>query len=376
MRVFAIYPGLNPTYDEVFHALPPLLPEIQVSVVTTRMSALKTQVLASDYENSQGIDIFRPYGSVGELAANPEGICAEIVRMYGEAKPDLIFANSTHSLPLALHLQSVRKVPLLLRMESAAPLTLVKRRYYAGWKPLGRLVGRLKWWRLCAQVDAIMVSDPADIPVLGRLDGWGSKTFYAGHCAQRLEGARQIERNRGEMIYVGSLIRHKNCDRWLRTVPLIFENTPVERFTIIGRGPYQPVVEKLRKRFGDRIHPIESVTRQEALERISGAYFAYTESDSGWGFLCDAWSSGTPLLCPQSTFCIVPGWTGMMPRNDVELVQSITRLYEEPGYYETMQSGGAARYRAEHTAEVVAKQYRQIFFEVAAMGRGRKGPVG
>ena len=368
MKILALYPGLNPAFDEVAFALPPLIAHgCSVRVITSRVSALKSAELGNDFENFGGVEIFRTFQSPAELIAVEPGMTDEAMRLADEFKPDLLFINSPHCLPLARLMMQRHKVPAVLRLESADPLTLLRRRSYLGMPPLGRLVGRALWWNFSGEVDAIMVNDPADLPGLSALSVRNCQTYYAAHCAQRPEGLQlATERNKDEMIYIGSMIRHKNCPAWLETIPAILERTPVERFTVIGRGPFEHIVHELKKRYGERINHLPGVTRQEALERLAGAYFAYTEATSGWGFLCDAWSTGTPVLCPQSTFSIVPGWTGMMPQTIGALTATVQRLYTDSAYYQTMQEGGAIRYGSEHTATIVSKQYLQIFREVAA----------
>jgi glycosyltransferase involved in cell wall biosynthesis len=367
MKILAIYPGLNPVYDEVAYALPPLLAHgCAVRVITSKVSALKSADTGDAFENFGGVEIFRLYDNLQQLSGQPGAHWARVQQLVAEFQPDLLLVNSFHSLPLLRLLRSQYALPVVLRVESADPLVLLQRRYYLGLPALGRVVGRAKWRQVASEVSAIMTNDPVDLGHLARLAAAGRRTYYAGHCAQRPAGvALAPQRDRGEMIYIGSLIRHKNCERWLETVPRILEQTPVERFTVIGRGPYQHVVDTLRQRYGERINYLPGVTRAEALQRLSGAYFAYTESSSGWGFLCDAWSTATPVLCPQSTFNIVPGWTGIMP-DRAATASAVQRLYDDPAYYRNLQRGGGIRYDAEHTAEIVSLQYLQIFKEVVA----------
>ncbi len=371
MNILALYPGLNPAFDEVAYALPPLLAHgCKVRVITSQLSALKSAELGHAFEDFGGVEIFRSYSDPWRLIAVDPAIDAEVQRLVDEFKPDLFFANSPHCLPLLRALRKRHPLPAVLRLESADPLTLVRRRNYLGWAPLGRVVGRGYWKRFTRQVSAIMVNAPADLPHLSALGQPSCPVYYAAHCAQQPVGVQlAAQRDMGEMIYVGSLIRHKNCEVWLRTVPAILERTHVERFTVIGRGPYEPVVTQLKRRYGERINHIPGVTRQEALQRLSGAGFAYTEASTGWGFLCDAWSTNTPVLCPQSTFCIVPGWTGMMPQTTDGVVATVQRLHGDADYYRALQEGGALRYQAEHVAAVVSKQYLQIFREVIANQR-------
>lgn len=371
MKILALYPGLNPAFDEVAYALPPLLAHgCQVRVITSRLSALKSNELGGAFEDFGGVEIHRPYDDPWKLIAVDPACDAEVARLVDAFQPDLLFVNSPHCLPLMHALLRRRRLPTLLRLESADPLTLVRRRNYLGLPWLGRIVGRRYWHGYARQVDAIMVNDPVDLTRLASLGRPGRPVYYAAHCAQQPADVQlAAQRDMGEMIYIGSMIRHKNCPAWLRTVPAILERTAVERFTVIGRGPDEHVVDRLRQRYGARINHITGVTRREALARLSGAGFAYTEASTGWGFLCDAWSTGTPVLCPQSTFCIVPGWTGMMPQTTDAVVATVQRLHQDGDYYRTLQQGGATRYHAEHAAAVVSQQYLQIFREVAANGR-------
>ena len=58
MNVLAIYPGLNPVFDEVAYALPPLVAQgIAVRVITSKVSALKSSTQGTDFENFRGVEI-------------------------------------------------------------------------------------------------------------------------------------------------------------------------------------------------------------------------------------------------------------------------------------------------------------------------------
>ena len=363
MKILALYPGLNPVFDEVIYALTPLAAHgVSVRVIASRLSALKSAVAGAEYEQFQNLEIFRVLPTLHDMSHNLDPSMERILQLVDEFQPDLLLVNSFHCQRLARRIRRHRAIPTVMRLESADPAILVQRRYSLGIAPLSRLLGTLRWRLAAAEVDAMMTNDPTDLPRLSRLGGNRGNVYYAGHCAQQPAGVTlSTERNRGEMIYIGSLIRHKNCDQWLTSVPAILEQTPVEQFTIIGRGASQYVVDRLKARYGQRISYLPGVTREEALNRLSAAFFAYTESSSGWGFLCDAWSTGTPVLCPQSTFKIVPGWTGMMPQSTTALVRTVQRLYDDTDYVETLRLGGYTRFHAEHSAAVVSKQYLQIF---------------
>jgi glycosyltransferase involved in cell wall biosynthesis len=372
LKILAIYPGFNPKLDEVSFALPPLLSKgHSVRVITTRISKLKSEQTCADYENFNGVEVFRPFNNPTELIDSTVAQKNEIFRLIDEFSPDLLFLNSFHTLPLARLIYKHREMPSLLRLETLDPLTLLQRRYYLGFPPLGWIFGRAKLWLATGFVDALMTNDPVDLPCLENLSIRGRKVFFAGHCAQQPNGLSLLSnRDHGEMIYIGSLIRHKNCEKWLDTVPEIFEHTPVERFTIIGRGPYEHVVHKLKTRFGNRICHIPEVPRKEAIERLSGAQFAYTESSSGWGFLCDAWSTRTPVLCPQSTFSIVHEVSGLLPVDTNAMLHQIRQLYDDPNYYRALQDGGAQRYETTHTASVVSAQYMDAFRAILSQCSG------
>lgn len=366
LKILAIYPGLNPVFDDDAFILSSLVKMgCQIKVITSRMSMLKSNEQCGEFENFKGVEIYRPYSHPDDLMRNPDAMQGELIRMFDEFSPDILFLNSFRSLSIARLLQGYRRIPSLLRLETAEPLSLLQRRYYLGLRPLGRILGRAKWRYTATTVDAMMTNDPADQPNLAQLGVRGRHAYYAAHCAQQPDDVHLAgPRNRGEMIYIGSMIRHKNCTAWLDTVPALLEHTPVERFTVIGRGPYQYVVETLRKRFGDRIQYIPGVTRNEALERLSGAYLAYTESDSGWGFLCDAWAVGTPVLCPQSTFGIVADKTGLMPQGTQAVVEKIRLLYSDENFYHSLQDAGALRLQTEHSPEKVSYQYLNIFNKI------------
>ena len=92
MKVLAIYPGLNPTFDEVAYVLPPLVAKgVAVQVVTSRVSALKSSEPGEAYENFQGVPIHRIFPSLRALSHEAGRYLKQVREIADAFQPDGTF---------------------------------------------------------------------------------------------------------------------------------------------------------------------------------------------------------------------------------------------------------------------------------------------
>jgi len=370
MKILAIFPGLNPKFDDLAHAIQALTGlGHQVMVLAARTSELKSKEVTEILEEVDGVSYYRPFMTAREMIENGLNLSSEIVANVKSFAPDVIFASSFRGLKVGrgLALAGV-KVPTLMRVEHLDPIQAIYgRRYYLGMPWLGRMLGRAKWRANLKHLQGVVTTNAADLYQSQFYAYLGDRVFYAPHCNQLPQLRADIaSRDRGLMIYIGSLIRDKHCGRWNESVEHIFEKTPVERFQIIGDGPFKYVVDSLKGRFGNRIEHIVSLPRNEALERLSSAYFAYTEAQFGWGFIGDCWATGTPLLAPNSTYGLARGFDALMPMSIDRMVTDIRRLYVDDTLYQSLSVNGLRRYQNNHTSSVVAAHYDAAIRSVAA----------
>jgi len=316
-----------------------------------------------------GVSYYRPFMTAAEMVENGLNLSAEVVANVKTFAPDVIFASSFRGLKVGrgLTLAGVR-APTLMRVEHLDPIQAIYgRRYYLGIPWLGRVLGRAKWSANAKHLQGVVTTNVADLYQPQAYSYLGDKVYYAPHCNQLPQLRDDAPpRDRGLMIYIGSLIRDKHCELWGASVGKLFENTPVERFQIIGDGPFRHVVDSLKNRFGNRIEHIVSLPRNEALERLRSACFAYTEAQFGWGFIGDCWATGTPLLAPNSTYGLIRNFDALMPMSIERMVEDINRLYADDKLYQSLSVNGLRRYQNNHTSLVVATHYDAAIRSVAA----------
>ena len=370
MKILAIFPGLNPKYDDLAHAIKGLVTlGHQVMVLAARTSELKSKEIGELLEEVDGVSYYRPFLTAREMVENGLNFPSEIVAHVKTFAPDVIFASSFRGLKVGrgLALAGIT-VPTLMRVEHLDPIQAIYgRRYYLGMPWLGRMLGRAKWRANLKHLQGVVTTNAADLYQSQSYAYLGDRVFYAPHCNQLPQLRADIApRDRGLMTYIGSLIRDKHCERWNASVEQIFEKTPVERFQIVGDGPFRHVVDSLKSRFGNRIEHIVSLPRKEALERLSSACFAYTEAQFGWGFIGDCWATGTPLLAPNSTYGLVRNFDALMPMSIERMVEDINRLYVDEKLYQSLSENGLRRYQNNHTALIVAAHYHTAIKSVVA----------
>jgi len=361
MKILAIFPGLNPKYDDLAHAIQELVTlGHQVMVLAARTSELKSKEVGGVIEDVAGVSYYRPFHTAKEMLANDLQVADEIVENVKIFAPDVIFASSFRGLNVGKALARAGiMVPMLMRVEHLDPIhAIYGRRRYLSITWLGRMLGRIKWRANAKYLSGVVTTNAADLYAENPHPYLDGRIFYAPHCNQLPSlNATAPARDKNLMVYIGSLIRDKNCGRWLDSVGPIFDKTPVERFLIVGDGPYRHVVEALQKRFGNRIEHVVSLPRTEALERLRSGYFAYTEAQFGWGFIGDCWATATPLLAPQSTYGLVKNFDALKPATRDTMLADINRLYSAPAFHEDLALNGYKRYQNNHTAHIVARHY-------------------
>lgn len=362
MRILAIFPGLNPKYDDLAQAIHELgNMGNHVLVLAAKTSALKSKERADLFEHVGNVTYYRPFLSAEEMAVHGLELSKDLLEQITLFAPNVIFISSFRTLSLARATQNAGfQAPILMRVEHLDPIHAIYggRRKYLGIPWLGRKMGLVKWKLLSKHLSGVITTNPADLYESRDYPVSGNRVFFAPHCNQLPNLiANPPSRVKNLMTYVGSLIRDKNCSKWNESVGFIFDRTPVERFLVIGDGPFKGVVDSLQKKYGSRIEHITSLPRVEALEVLRSSYLGYTEAKYGWGFIGDCWATGTPLLAPNSTYGLVRNIDSLAPQNIDEMIVDINKLYREEGFHALLSQNGIKRYQHWHTADVVAQHY-------------------
>jgi glycosyltransferase involved in cell wall biosynthesis len=159
-------------------------------------------------------------------------------------------------------------------------------------------------------------------------------------------------------VFVGRLSEHKNIDELVSIVPTVLENTPIERFAIVGDGKLQSRIDDLTTRY-KRIEYNQSLPREQVLQLIARSAFTLSTASFGsWGLLVNSWAVGTPIISINKHF-------GLEDRQNCLLTDStsvhdaVSLLYTDDELYERLQSNGWDRFQ-DHRSERVGEQYANL----------------
>lgn len=375
MKVLCIYPGMDIRVNDNAYALTYLKEVgVDVAVICSRMCGLKSSEERDRFEEMQGIPVHRVYADFAEQSSFPVRHYEQVYQIARQFQPDVIFCSVQYNMFISNRLKSDLEVPVVLLVEFAYdPVRLLKRRWYLGLKPLAHPIGRLYWRWLAKNSQAIITSYMGDEPHLSYLSRYGTPAYYIPWCNHIPAGVstNNPERDSKRGVYVGSLSKWKNTDELAVTLPRILDRTPVREFVVVGPGPGVGIVQKLKRRYGERITYIPSLPRLEVLKLIQQSYFSYTPTKGrGWGFIGDSWGVRTPLIVTHNEY-------GFRDRVDALVVDRLDRihlavreLYEHPGLHQRLQEAGYERAMRDHSAKNVGDKLLHVF--EAAMSLWRK----
>ena len=365
MKILWISPGVNKKLDDYVYVLLYLKKMgLDITVMCSRSFHPKGKGEGLEYENMDGIPIYRIYRDFSEQSSYPIKQYNQVYNIAREFQPDIIFCSQQFNMFIAQRLKKDLHIPIVLLVEFANdPLKLVKRRWYLGLKPLAHPVADLYWRWLSKNTKAIITSYIGDKKYLKELSRYGTPVYYVPWCNHIPNeiSTREAKKNTLRGIYVGSLSKWKNTDEFGATIPIILEHTPVKEFVIIGPRSGMDVVTKLKKQYGERVKYIESLPRVEALKLIQDSFFAYTPVKSGgWGFMGDSWGVKTPLIVTHNEYELKNRVDAMIVYDVEKIDITINHLYKNHDLYKALQREGYQRYRRFHTAESVGERCYEI----------------
>lgn len=369
MRIVAIYPGLDPTVNDIAQALASLADlGHDVTVITAEENWMKSSASGARFEQFRGIAIHRPYRSFRQMVWFPHSHAEEIRSIVLEAKPDIIFCSQELNMRIAKMIQRFWPKPIVLAVELAGELAdgHSLHRFLPYVMPFFGVPTRGKrYWRWLTQnTRAIITYNPDDQARLPELSASGTPVTYIPWCNELpLDFVMPTERH-NRLIFIGAFSKWKNTEAFRWAIPLLLEQTPTESALLIGPGEID-VVTELQNRYGDRVQYMSGCSRNEALELIASSFYAFTPVRFGFGGLIgDAWSTDTPLVATHFNTVLRHMEHALVPASEQELVQLVNRLYSEPELYETMQRRGRAIYE-QHSAQSVASKIATVLEQVA-----------
>ena len=327
----------------------------------------------SAFENNDGFPIYRLYDNFknfNEMGFFPQGKLNQVLSVAFDLKPDLVLCHLAENMPLALKLQKYLKIPIVLHVEVAS--SIAGRKFVGGLRTkfaqvlMRKPIAGPKYWSwLCKNADAIITSEPRDVKLLDALSNYGKPLFYLPWPAHIPEDCKlSTGKNPLRAIYAGTLLSNKNTQEFEWIIPLILQKTPTKEFVIIGTGSHEPMIRKLKEKYGSAIVHIPALPRCEILKLIASSYYAFTPvKEGGWGFLGDCWGIRTPLLMLNNVY-LSKTLDICVTKSRDEIAEKINRLYSDPLFYQQMQEVGYDMYNLRN-ADSVGDQLFSILHRIA-----------
>ncbi len=370
LNIVSIYPNLSVKLSS-FAQVPVYFGEQghkTIVITCQQMNAFKGEWSFPEQEMIGGTLFYRPYDNLTEQYDQPPAHYGVLKEKLRDFNPQIIFCSGQGNIKLVRMIKKDFNIPAILLSEYATdPLMVLQVR---GTKSLRKLkLGFILkpfryfyWKKLCRIFDAIMVACFSDKKHLDKLSYFGAKIHYAPWCNQIPEFKKQ-PREKGTGIHIGSLQPFKNSQELIKTIPIILEKTPTEKFVVIGPGPIAAGVLRLKQRYGRRIEYIKSLPRQEAISYLARSFYAYTPvTNAGLGFIGDSWGARTPLVATHDVGGFLKNREDTLISEQVMSVDRvISELYDNDQLYNSLIENGYRRYLKHHTKEAVGQNYLSVF---------------
>ncbi len=339
-----------------------------VLVITARHeSGLKGESFAPEREVVGGAEFYRPFSEWTDLRKRPFSCWREIEREVREFGPDVVIGFGEFNYRLPVKISRNFRIPLILYMEYIRPekiaFPLKGRTMLLRYAPaIHRRVSGMFMRYLAKRAIGVMFAYYGDHNRISEVERYGLKAFHVPWCTEVGAEDPSVNRDRKTGIYIGSLAPFKNAAELLRAIPMILEQTPTERFIVIGPGSYADKVKELQLRYDGKLHYIPSVPRSEALRLLRSAGYGYTPvQDCGLGFIGDCWGTGTPLVTTHSLDGLVnPDRDTLVAQGLPDLPGAIRALVTSDELFNRYRLGGMERYQASYSGEAVAKRYLEV----------------
>ncbi|MEO0095246.1 MAG: glycosyltransferase [candidate division WOR-3 bacterium] len=222
---------------------------------------------------------------------------------------------------------------------------------------LGILFGKIIEKLVCKNADAIITCYFLD---LKRKSEFKDKLFFFVPWPTYVPHRYNERKCEHRAIYIGALDSHKNIKEFEKILPEIFAKTPIKEFIFVGTGRDLHLIMELKKKYPDRIILINFLPREECLRLIASSFVAISPAIiGGWGFIGDAWATGTPIIVTHNHYNFKNKMDAIVTSPD-NIADSINELYQNPQLYESIINAGYHRFRTHHDAQLIGAKYYEI----------------
>ena len=371
MKILLITPGINKSFNDNYHVYKFLSQDNPILAISNKENLNKggNLILDKEFEVDDNITIHRIFNSLHEQLSlfKSKKLKTELHNLLDEFCPDLILCEEINNLPLAFHLKHKFKIPILLRSEFIFDSDFPYRnmgRFLKKFKNsitgdfISRLIGKLIWDLAYFITDGVISCYFEDKKFGSK---FSNKPFsYIPWPSEIVDTEEHIIRDRSKAVFIGAFDDHKNLPEFLKTIPILLDETPLNEFHIVGDGKYSFVVEQLLQNYPCNIKYTKSISRIDCLQLLRSSYFAYTPSTrGGWGFIGDAWATGTPLVVSSNHYDFIDGKDSLICSLE-NISEKVNELYINESVYSDLSENGILRFKSLHSSYSVGEKFSEI----------------
>lgn len=275
----------------------------------------------------------------------------------------------------------LNKIPFYTPLYVRKPLVAISHHFF------GTSIFRETWWLPGSYVyfseklvDFVYKSTPFLVVSRSTLDefvarGFPEENFTLAMNAidhDRLKPTGVPKTPHPSIGYFGRLKKYKSVDHVIRAFAAIHREMPEARLVVIGRGDFQPELERLAAELGvkEATHFTGFVSEEEKLRLLQELWVVVNPSmKEGWGIVnVEANACGTPAIAADSPGLrdsVIDGTTGeIYPYGDIEsLTRHLLRFLQDDelrGRYRTNALEFARSLTWEKTAEVTLRKLQDV----------------
>ncbi len=348
IRVFAIYPSFDPEMNEMAMVWGRLAASgaVDCSVVARMHDTLKGFDSSESVEEKPHLTIRR----YREVRAD-EGLLAAA----RSANPDVIFCAVAHNLPAARAVARALGKPIVLHTEFFLDDGyLVRRRYHLGSRLLRRIEANAYRRHLVRSTRLILSSDPGEFRE-GAPAGYGSLRYLPWPYYGEVDSTGHAGRDNNSSAFIGSMSRVKGAADLAAFWKIALDQIPEFKLTLIGvpvDDAGNAAMEALQSLASTgQVLLRDRIDRDAAIALIRKGLFVFSPGKTfGWGFILDAWRTGTPVIARAEHFALVGGKNCLLAADPIQFVETIRRLQQDQTLWEEIRKGGEETLR-EHSIE-------------------------
>ncbi len=344
IRVFAIYPSFDTEMNEMAMVWQHLAASgaVDCAVVARTRDALKDFESASSVEARPNLTIRR----FPEVRASDD-----LLAFARSVNPDLIFCAVAHNLPVARAVARVVHKPIVLHTEFFLDDGyLIRRRYHLGSRLLCRMEANAFRRHLVRSTRIILSSDPREFRE-GISSGYDSLRYLPWPYYGEVCAAGYGERDGNTSTFIGSLSRVKGAADLARFWKDALAELPGFTLTLVGvpmdRAGNAAMAELRNLAGTGQVIIGDALTRDESTALIRKGLLVFSPGKTfGWGFILDAWRTGTPVIARSEHFDLMAGNNCLLAEDPEQFVRCIRRLQQERSLWEGVRSGGRRRFES------------------------------